>query len=131
MTDNQHDNRQTSPQTSPPANSQTDTLAVPVVLRVWRDGGEVFALFPTLPSDEYGRYCDAYAHVGQHSGADYWGCIQASRPATAAEGVSLVRELERIGYRPRVVQRATRAMHDERMAEARRIREAMRAPRAG
>jgi len=125
------DNRQTRPRTSPPDSTQTDTLPVPVVLRVWRDGGEVFALFPTLPSDEYGRYCDAYAHVGQHSGADYWGCVQASRPATAAEGAALVRELERIGYRPRVVQRATRTMHEERTAEARRIREAMRAPRAG
>jgi hypothetical protein len=118
------DNRQTD-------STQSNTLAVPVVLRVWRDGGGVFALFPTLPSDEHGRYCDAYAHVGQHSGADYWGCVRASRPATAAEGAPLVRELERIGYRPRVVQRATAAMHGERKAEARRIREAMRAPRAG
>ena len=78
MTDNQQD-------------SQTDTLAVPVVLRVWRDGGGVLALFPTLPSDEYGRYCDAYAHVGQHGGADYWGCVQASRPATAEESADLIR----------------------------------------
>ena len=76
-------------------NRQTDsTLAVPVVLRVWRDGGGVFALFPTLPSDEHGSYCHAYAHVGQHSGADYWGCVRASRPATAAEGAPVVRELE-------------------------------------
>ena len=25
--------------------------AIPVVLRVWRNGGGVFALFPTLPAD--------------------------------------------------------------------------------
>ena len=98
----------------------------PVVLRVWRNGGGVFALFPTLPSDEYGRYCDAYAMVGQHSGADYWRCVRASRPATSAEGAPLVRELERIGYRPRVVQRATASMHGERKAEARRVYAAMR-----
>ena len=107
-------------------NQQTSTLAVPVVLRVWRDGAGVFALFPTLPSDEYGRYCDAYAHIGQHSRADYWLCVRASRPATAAQRAPLVRELERIGYRPRVVQRATAAMHDERKAEARRVRDPMR-----
>jgi len=100
--------------------------AILVVLRVWRDGGGVFALFPTLPSDEHGRYCDAYAHVGQHSGADYWGCVRASRAATAAEGAPLVRELERIGYRPRVVHRATAAMHRERSFEAGRVYAAMR-----
>ena len=107
-------------------NQQETTLAVPVVLRVWRDGGGVFALFPTLPSDEHGRYCDAYAHVGQHSGADYWLCVRASRPATATEGASLVQELERIGYRPRAVQRATASMHRERQTEARRVYTAMR-----
>lgn len=58
----------------------------PVVLRAWRTGGGVFALFPTLPSDEHGRYCNAYEHVGQHGGADYRLCIRTSRPATAMEG---------------------------------------------
>jgi|GEM_PF-1977676 len=111
-------------------NQQTDTQdctpTVPVVLRAWRSGGGVFALFPTLPADEYGRHCDAYAMVGQHTGANYWLCLQASRPATSTEGAPLVRELERIGYRPRVVQRATAAMHRERQAEARRVNAAMR-----
>ena len=46
MTDNQQDNQQTTP----------------VVLRVWRSGGGVFALFPTLPADEYGRHCTASMH---------------------------------------------------------------------
>ncbi len=98
-----------------------NTQTTPVVLRAWRTGGEVFALFPTLPADEHGRYCTAYAHVGQHSGADYRLCIQTSRPATATEGAPLVQELERIGYRPRVVHRATTSMHRERQAEARRV----------
>ena len=106
-------------------NQQTNTPAVPVVLRVWKNGNEVFALFPTLPSDNYGHYCTAYAHVGQHSGADYQGCIQASRPATAAESAPLVQELERIGYRLRIIQRATAAMHGKRNAEAYRIRKAI------
>ncbi len=101
--------------------NQQTTPTVPVVLRVWRKEGEVFALFPTLPADEHGRYCDSYEHVGQHSGADYRLCIRTSRPATATEGAPLVQELERIGYRPRIVQRATASMHRERQAEVRRV----------
>ena len=34
----------------------------------WKD---CFALFPELPSDEFGRLCTAYQHVGQHCAADY------------------------------------------------------------
>jgi hypothetical protein len=108
------------------ADTQDSIPTVPVVLRAWRSSGGIFALFPTLPADEYGRHCDAYALVGQHGGANYWGCVRASRPATATEGAPLVRELERIGYRPRVVQRATASMHRERKAEAGRVYAAMR-----
>ncbi len=89
---------------------------IPVVLRVWRSGGGVLALLPTLPSDNFGHYCVSYEHVGQHGGADYQLCIRATRPATSEEAAPFVRELERIGYRLRVVKRATRAMHDERGA---------------
>ena len=84
----------------------------PVVLRVGKEG-EVFALFPTLPSSGY--YCESYEHVGQHSGADYHGCIQESRPATVEESKALVRELEGRGYRLRVVKRASPTMHNARM----------------
>ncbi len=105
-------------------NPQT-TPTVPVVLRAWRTDGGVFALFPTLPSDEHGvnigRHCTAYAHIGQHGGADYRLCIRTSRPATATEGAPLVQELERIGYRLRIVKRATASMHRERQAEVRRV----------
>jgi hypothetical protein len=98
-----------------------DETDVPAVLRVWRDGGEVFALFPTLPGDQYGRYCVSYAHIGQHSVADYWYCVHMSRPATVAESTGLIQELEQIGYRLRMVQRATQAMHNERLNEASRL----------
>ena len=46
-----------------------------VVFRRWQNG-DVIALFPELPADLYGEYCDAYEHVGQHGGADYFGVIQ-------------------------------------------------------
>jgi hypothetical protein len=44
----------------------TDT----VVFRKWRDGFGVIALFPEIPTDLYGRYCESYEAIGQHGGAD-------------------------------------------------------------
>ena len=51
-----------------------------VVFRKWRDIGSVIALFPELPSDYEGRYCDSYEQIGQHGGADYYGVIQPAIP---------------------------------------------------
>lgn len=49
-----------------------------VVFRKWRDTGSVIALFPEIPTDLQGWYCEAYEHVGQHGGADYHGVIRAT-----------------------------------------------------
>ena len=81
--------------------------------------GDVFALMPELPSDIDGYYCTSYQHVGQHSGADYQGCIAASVPATPAEYEDLKQELTGRGYNLRVVQRATPEMHEQRRKDAR------------
>jgi len=78
---------------------------------VWKD---CFALFPELPSDEFGNFCTAYQHVGQHCAADYNGCIAQSDPATPAEYADLLKELERRGYILSVHRRATPEMHDRR-----------------
>ena len=56
-----------------------------VVFRRWKSCGTLIALFPELPADPYGRYCDSYEHVGQHGGADYHGVIQATIPAKTEE----------------------------------------------
>ena len=93
-----------------------------VVIRVWRnDPDDVFALFPTDPADNFGRYCTSYQHVGQHSSADYHHCIRNSRPATRREAVPLLTELRRIGYRPHVLKRATGRHHDQRLSAARGV----------
>jgi hypothetical protein len=76
--------------------------------------GDVFALFPELPSDNYGHYCTAFQHVGQHCAADYQGCIAASDPATVEEYADLFDELEKRGYSLVVKQRATPEMHERR-----------------
>jgi hypothetical protein len=89
-----------------------------VIFRVWPDG-QTMALFPEDPSDVAGYFCSSYMHLGQHSGADYQGCVKATRPATPEEYADLKAELEGIGYNLDVKRRATRAMDDKRRDVAR------------
>jgi hypothetical protein len=84
-----------------------------VIFRADRDG-IVFALMPELPADNHGIYCTAYQHIGQHCSADYFGCIQFSRPASPDEYADLLTELERRGYHVDVRSRATSVMHERR-----------------
>lgn len=93
-----------------------------VVLRKWPDTGDLIALFPELPSDYLGHFVDSYMHVGQHAGADYHGVIQATAAATAEDATDLIRELERIGYRLKVIKRASRRVHEARRVTAKSIR---------
>lgn len=104
------------------------TEIVPVIFR--RDsksqGGDCFAMFPTIPSDTAGRYITSYQHIGQHSSADYVGCINRSMPCdirTEEDVRELYQELYRIGYRMKIVQRNSRAMQDSLRAEIARLRE--------
>jgi hypothetical protein len=95
-----------------------------VIFRRWRNTGDIIALFPALPSDHEGRFCDAYEHVGQHGGADYHGVVQATQPAGVAEAGDLIAELTRIGYRLKPIKRASQRVHESRRAAARAIRNA-------
>lgn len=97
---------------------------VKVVFRKWRDTGDVIALFPELPSDIYGRFCESYEHVGQHGGADYHGVVRQTFPATPEESAALSVELNRIGYRLMPLSRASWRHHERRREEARHFREA-------
>ena len=81
-----------------------------VIFRMDKEGN-VFALFPELPADNFGTYCTCFQHIGQHCAADYYGCIAESRPATPAEYAELETELRQRGYVVEVRQRATYAMH--------------------
>jgi len=95
----------------------TDT----VVFRKWRDCGDIIALFPEMPADFHGWYCDAYEHVGQHGGADYGGVIRATTPVELEEATDLAEELTRIGYRLRPIKRASWRHHERRRQAARRL----------
>jgi hypothetical protein len=98
-----------------------------VVFRRDRTGG-CFALFPELPGDDRGIYCTAYQHIGEHSAADYHGCVANSDPAAPAEYGDLFEELERRGYDLTVRRRATPEMHERRfrLAAERRCRSSHR-----
>jgi hypothetical protein len=95
-----------------------------VVFRRWRDTKAIIALFPAEPSDIEGWYCLSYERVGQHSGADYYGVIQATRPATDEEAAPLANELTKVGYNLQPIRRASQAVHERRRATARALRTA-------
>ena len=92
-----------------------------VVFRRWRDCKTIIALFPEIPADIFGDYCEAYEHVGQHGGADFHGVIRATTPVELVEATDLAEELERIGYNLRPLQKASRYHHDRRRQTAREI----------
>ena len=95
-----------------------------VVFRVFtgKDGGDVVALFPELPADNAGRYCESYQHIGQHGGADYEGLMRhGTRPATVDESAALEKELRAAPYHYRLDVRhcAPRGYRERRYAAAR------------
>lgn len=84
---------------------EQDKEVTEVIFRFDKTYG-VYALFPYNPYNYGGALVDSYAHVGQHSGADYNHCINTSRPATEAEYQDLFNELENgVGYKLRVVKK--------------------------
>ena len=79
---------------------------VRVVFRVWKDNGEVMALFPDIEEGPY--MCGSYVHNGQHGAANYRACIACTRAATPDEYAALVRELTGAPffYRFKIIKRA-------------------------
>lgn len=81
-----------------------DTHITEVVFRHDKVFG-VFALFPYELYNNYSGSVISYARIGQHSAANYDGCIKSSRPATEDEYRDLFKELEFIGYNLKVIKR--------------------------
>lgn len=87
-----------------------------------KDGGDVIALFPTLPGSTANRYLvESYQHVGQHGSADM-GIVHTTRLATPTQYASLKRELESapFHYRLKVYTRHAQWMRDQLLANGRR-----------
>jgi hypothetical protein len=93
--------------------NQADT----VVFRKWKNGN-VIALFPELPADIFGDFCDAYETVGQHGGADYHGVIQQTEPCSLVDATDLASELKTIGYELKPVRRVSHVHHERRRRTA-------------
>ncbi len=81
---------------------EEDDEITDVIFRQWRNG-DIIALFP---NQDTGRYtCGSYMKVGQHSAADYEGVVSATILAAPKEYEDLKKELEKIGYKLRVLTR--------------------------
>jgi len=80
-----------------------------VQFRKWPEG-DVIALFLEEPGTPDPATCSSYQHIGQHGSADPYLVRNVTRPARPHEYHALARELRRIGYKLRVVQRGSQ--HD-------------------
>lgn len=86
---------------------EKDNYKTDVVFRCDKSGDfkdQVFALFPHEVSTHNGLV-NCYQHVGQHSSANYSGCISVSRPATPKEYKDLKVEMEGLGYDLNIVKK--------------------------
>jgi len=90
-----------------------------VIFRTFTGTGDVIALFPFIPSDNYGYHCLSYQRVGQHGGAtpDLMRG-QYTRPSTPSEVCDLACELRGLGYKLRGMQRFPRNAFAIRQAAA-------------
>ena len=76
-----------------------------VIFRVFKDDGDVIAIFPQEAVNSNPHECSSYQHVGQHGACDPYGIIQVTRAATPIEYKDLEEELVRCGYDLLVIRR--------------------------
>ncbi len=67
---------------------------LPILFRKDREGGDIVAFFPTLPSNPDRMVC--YAHVGQHGEASMEYYYYRTKPAKPDEYTELLAELTQI-----------------------------------
>lgn len=75
-----------------------------VIFRVYPDE-EVIALFPLIAVDTLGGNCQSYMRVGQHGAANPQVVINQTKLATPNQYKDLYKELEKIGYKLKIVKR--------------------------
>ena len=74
-----------------------------VIFRKWKN--EIIALFPEELGDSNPETCSSYMRVGQHASADIEYILSESKNAKKHEYVSLIEELESMGYRLDILQK--------------------------
>ena len=95
-----------------------------VVFRVWKDSGDVIALFPCWKVSKQGASgvflgVMSYEHVGQHGSASYIGVMRQTRAATPEEAIDLADELKDRGYKLAVRQRRPGYSYEKKWLEMR------------
>ena len=86
-----------------------------VIFRKEKSGffkGEIYALFPHEVETLHGNVM-YYAHIGQHTHANYEWAIYTSVPASPDEYANLKSELEDIGYELNVIKKRNYKMYLE------------------
>ena len=91
-----------------------------VIFRTFRASGDTIALFPEIPADRHGDFCQSHPQGARSPmGTEF---VSRTRQATEEEIAPLRAELEAIGYTElQTVHRVTFAMHRARRKEADRI----------
>lgn len=101
---------------------EKDKHITDVVFRCDKSGDFKDVVFAMLPHecDDRNGHVTCYQHVGQHSSANYQGCIKDSRPATEEEYKDLKKEMEGLGYNLNVVKKQNYDKYLESYNELRR-----------
>lgn len=74
-----------------------------VVIREFKDTGDIIALFPGMPWSTDSRMVTSYMRFDGHGGADYQSVIPISRPASKDECVKMKSYLTSLGYENLIV----------------------------
>ena len=106
--------------------------ATRVIFRRWpkAQGGDVIAHFPALAGTCNPATCQSYHHAGQHGTAQI-SLGRTLKLASPAEYAELAAELRRIGYRLKIVRRATAADRRNRERQLEPVRATYIEPGAG
>lgn len=86
------------------------------IFRTFKRTGEVIALFPEVPANSTGEFCESYMRVGQHGAASPW-LRNNTRPSTREEIEPLKKELEQIGYQIEERKRVSYQMDRKRISK--------------
>lgn len=74
----------------------------PVIFRKFIEGGDLIALFPTVPGDNSPATCSSYQFIGQHGAASVALFYSETVPAHETEYRLMLKHLQGQGYDLRV-----------------------------
>jgi len=92
-----------------------------VIFRVFKDGGDVIAIFPEDPATLDPYTCNSYQHLGQHGACNPTGLIAVTTAAKPEQYQDLKEELESIGYDLEVIKRLRHDHLEVRRQELKRM----------